>query len=263
MGEFFPVIIVAKDFARDMIGVFAGKKSSKFELFFEGYSASDPHLASVFDFLPAGAFFAGGENLVGHIRVCTAGGEAVGLNVVFGVFGGDGFDETDDGGLGGGVSGEVGPGREGAAAADDDDFAGAALDHFRKYGAAGVHNAKDVGLEGFAPFAGISIMHQANRPLDAGSGDKDVGAAKAGAHAFDRYDHPVKFADIAGETEGDSAGVLNFEVGEIDFGFGASDEADRSAFGGETDGKAFSNAATGSGDENSFSLQVELIRRVS
>ena len=51
--------------------------------------------------------------------------------------------------------------------------------------------------------------------------------------------------------------MLNFEMGEIDFGFGASDQTDRGSFGCQTDGETFSDTATGSSDENAFSLQVK------
>ena len=51
--------------------------------------------------------------------------------------------------------------------------------------------------------------------------------------------------------------MLNLEMGEIDFGFGASNKTDDGSFGSQTDGEAFSDAATGSRDKNAFPLQVK------
>ena len=99
--------------------------------------------------------------------------------------------------------------------------------------------------------------------MDAGGSDEHIGTTEAGAHAFGGHDHAIEFADIARQAEGDAAGMLNLEVGEIDFGFGASDQPDGGSLRRQTDGEAFSNAATGSGDEYAFSLQVKLNRRVS
>ena len=259
MGKFFPVIIVAEEFAGDVSRAFAGEEGGQLELFFERYSAGHADLARFFDFLPAGALFPRCQDFVGHVGIGTAGREAVSLDVMFGVFGGDGFDEADDGGFGGGIGREVGSGREGAAATDDNDFPGAPLHHFGKDRSTGMHDAEDISFESLAPGPGIGIVHEADGPLHAGGGDQNVGAAEAGAHPFGGHNHAVEFADITREAEGDTAGVLDFEMGEIDFGFGAGDEADGGTYGGETDGEAFPDSATGPGDENAFSLQVRAL----
>ena len=146
------------------------------------------------------------------------------------------------------------------AAGDDDDFAGAAGDHLGQDGPAGVHDAEHVGFEGFAPGAGIGIVHEADGPLDAGGADEDIDRAPVDAHAIDGGGDLIGIADVSAEAHGDTAGLFDFQLGQIEFTATAGEQPDFRTARCHSEGKAFSDPPARSGDQNIFSSNNLRIR---
>ncbi len=248
-GEFFPVVFDVEEFAGDVVGFLGGEEEGEVDLFLGFGAAGVADLFGVFDFLPTG-ILAGAEDFVGHGGVGTAGAHGVGLYVVVAEFLGDAFDEANQGGFGGGVGGEIRPGAAGAAAGEGDDLALALFDHAGKNNTAGIDDAEEVGVEGVEPRFGVVFEQGANGALDRGGANQDIDGSVAVAHEVDDAVEAFKVADVGGEFVADAAGVFDFEVGEVEFGGGAGDEANAGAGGGEADGEAFADAAASAGDDD-------------
>ena len=71
-------------------------------------------------------------------------------------------------------------------------------------------------------------------------------------HAIDGAAHLIEVADVGAEAKSGSAGVFDFEFGEVEFGLAAGEEADLRSRGSKANGETFADAATGSRDEDGF-----------
>jgi hypothetical protein len=69
-------------------------------------------------------------------------------------------------------------------------------------------------------------------------------------HALDGGGNLFVVANVGAEAEGVAAGVLDFEVAEVELGFTAGEESDAGALAGEADGQAFADSAACSGDQD-------------
>jgi hypothetical protein len=55
--------------------------------------------------------------------------------------------------------------------------------------------------------------------------------------------------------------VLNFKIGEVQFGFASSEERNSGTGRGKTEGESLPDTATGAGDENALALYVARTRQ--
>jgi hypothetical protein len=75
------------------------------------------------------------------------------------------------------------------------------------------------------------------------------------ARAFDGGVHLLEIADVGADAESGSAGVLDFEVTEVEFGFASRDESYAGAVGREANGKALANAASRAGNQHGHAVK--------
>jgi len=79
-----------------------------------------------------------------------------------------------------------------------------------------------------------------------------VDAAEFGAHAAGGGAHLFEVAHVGADAESGAPGVLDFQLGQIQFRLAASQEAYARALGRESYGQPLADAAAGAGDEYTF-----------
>ena len=236
-----------------MIGTLRGQKQSEVNLFVGMRAAGKSHVLGLLDFLASRAL-AGVQDFVGHVGVSAAGRHAVHLHVIVAHLFRQGLDEADHGGLGSRIGREARTARSRAASADHHDLAAPAFDHLRQDGPAGVHGAHQVGLDSLGPGARLDVHQHADGPLNGSRRDQHVDAAEDRAHTLHRGAHLLIIAHVGADTQRRASGVLDLQLGQIQLGLAASQQADTRAFRGESDGQALADTTARSGYQDRLIL---------
>ena len=87
------------------------------------------------------------------------------------------------------------------------------------------------------------------RPDGSGNGggaNQHVHFAIVDAHAIHRRSHLLEIRDVGADAQSVSAGMFNFQVGEIQFAFAARQQRDAVSGSGESDCQPLSDAPSGS-----------------
>src|SRR5208282_3423164 len=151
------------------------------------------------------------EDGLGHVRIHPSGGDGVDQDVVRGEFGGEAFDQADDGALGGAVMGMESLAALAGGGADGNDAAGALVNHVRDAQVDDAVDAFQIDGHHAVPFA---LGHFFDGGFlyvpDARVGDQDVQVAETLVGKLDQLFRRGHFGEI---------GLEKFDAGAVAAGF--------------------------------------------
>ena len=89
-----------------------------------------------------------------------------------------------------------------------------------------------------------------------GCADEDLDSAiEVDTGALDGGVHLLEIADVGADAQGGSAGVLDFQVAQIQFGLTARDESDAGALGRESNRKSLADATSRAGNQHGHAVK--------
>ena len=110
-------------------------------------------------------------------------------------------------------------------------------------------DADEVDFDGFVPALGLGGEQRPDRPLHGGRCDQHVHAAESDSHPIHRGRELFQVAHVGAQAQGVAAGLLDFELGEIQFRLAACQQPDTRSGLRESQGQPFSDSASGAGDQ--------------
>ena len=108
-----------------------------------------------------------------------------------------------------------------SASAEDDNLAGAVLDHVRQNRLAGVHHTEKIDVNCFGPGFGRLFQKRSDRALDGRRAYQNVDSSVVPAHAVDSGVELLEIRDIGADAQCVAAGMLDLEMRQIELGLAA------------------------------------------
>ena len=120
----------------------------------------------------------------------------------------------------------------------------------RKNGLAGMHHAQQVGVDGVHPGLGGLVDKRSDGPGNRGGANQNIHFAIVDPHAVDGRVDLLEVGDIGADAQRVAAGVLDFQMRQVQFRLAAREQRHTIPGGGKSDGQSFADASSGSRDKH-------------